>query len=50
MTPFDYYLWVASKDKYYADKAEKIDALKDALIHEAVYEIKLHTIDNMLKN
>ena len=33
----------------YADKAEIIDALKDN-IREAIGEIQLHTIDNVLKN
>ena len=49
LTPLDYYLWGAVKDKCYADKPETIDALKDN-IHEAIGEIQLHTIDNMLKN
>ena len=49
MTPLDYYLWGAVKDKCYADKAETIDALKDN-INEAIGEIQLHTIDNVLKN
>ena len=49
MTPLDYYLWGAVKDKCYADKPETIDALKDN-IREAISEIQLHTIDNMLKN
>ena len=35
------------KDKYYADKPETIDALKDN-IREAIGEIQLHTIDNVL--
>ena len=48
-TPLDYYLWGAVKDKCYAEKPETIDALKDN-IHEAIGEIQLHTIDNMLKN
>ena len=38
----DYYLWGP-------DKPETIGALKDN-IREAVGEIQLHTIDNMLKN
>ena len=42
MTPLDYYLWSA-------DKPETIDALKDN-IREAIGEIQLHTIDNVLKN
>ena len=29
LTPLDYYLWSAVKDKCYADKSEKISALKD---------------------
>ena len=49
LTPLDYYLWGAGKDKCYADKPATIDALKDN-IHEAIGEIQLHTIDNVLKN
>ena len=41
--------WGAVKDKCYADKPETIDALKDN-IREAIDEIQLHTIDNVLKN
>ena len=37
------------KDKCYADQTETIDALKDN-IREAIAEIKLHSIDNVLKN
>ena len=44
----DYYLWCAVEDKSYADKLETIDALKDN-IREAIGEIQLHTIDNVLK-
>ena len=29
LTPFDHYMWGAVKGKYYADKPETIDALKD---------------------
>ena len=47
LIPLDYYLWGAIKDKCYADKPEKIDALKDN-IREAIGEIELHTIDNVL--
>ena len=47
LTPLDY--WGAVKDKCYANKPENIDALKDN-IREAIGEIKLHTIDNVLKN
>ena len=42
-------LFVGCKDKYYADKSETIDALKDN-ISEAIGEIQLHTIDNVFKN
>ena len=49
LTPLDYYLWGAVKDKCYADKPEPIDVLKDN-IREAIGEIQLHKIDNVLKN
>ena len=49
MTPLDSYLWVAARDKCYADKPEAIDALKDN-IRETIGEIQLHTSDNVLKN
>ena len=49
MTPLDYYLCCAGKDNCYADKPETIDALKNN-IREAIDEIQLHTIDNVLKN
>ena len=49
MTPLDYYLWGAVKDKCYADKPKTIEALKDN-IREAIGEMQLHTIDNVLKN
>ena len=48
LTPLDYHLWGALKDKCYADKSKTIDALKDN-IREAVCDIQLHTID-VLKN
>ena len=47
LTPLEYYLWGAVKDKCYADKPETIDALKEH-IREAIGEIQLHTIDNVL--
>ena len=51
MTPLDYYLWGAVKDKCYADNPEIIDALKDnTRIREAFGEIQLHTNANVLKN
>ena len=49
LTPLDCYLWGAVKDKCYADKPETIDALK-ANSREAIGEIQLHIIDNVLKN
>ena len=49
LTPLDYYLWSAVKDKCFADRAETIDTLKDN-IREVIDAIKLHTIDNVLKN
>ena len=45
----DYYLWGAIKNKCYTDKPETIDALKDNIC-EAIGEIQLHTINNVLKN
>ena len=47
--PLDYYLWSAVKDKCCANKPETIDTLEDN-IREAIGEIQLHTVDNMLKN
>ena len=49
MTLSYYYLWGAVREKCYADKPETIDALKDN-VREAIDEIQLHTIDNVLKN
>ena len=49
LTPLNYYLWGSVKDKCYADKLQTIDALKNN-IREAIGEIQLHTIDNVLKN
>ena len=50
ITPLDNYLgWGGVKDKCYADQPETTDALKDN-IPEAIGEIQLHTIDNVLKN
>ena len=47
LTLLGYYIW--DKDKCYADKPQTIDALKDN-IGDAIGEIQLHTIDNVLKN
>ena len=41
--------WAFIYGQYYADKPETIDALKDN-IRKTIGEIKLHTIDNVLKN
>ena len=49
LTPLDYYLWGAVKDKCYADKLGEIGVLKDN-IREAIGEIQLHTVDNVVKN
>ena len=49
LTPLDYYLSNAVKDRCYTDKPETIDALKDN-IREAIGEMQLHTIDNVHKN
>ena len=49
LTPLEYYLWRAAKDKCYADKPETIDALKDN-IRETIGEIQLQTNDNVFKN
>ena len=49
LTPLDYYLLSAVKVKCYADKPETIDTLKDNIL-EAIGEIQLHAIDNVLKN
>ena len=45
----NYYLWGALKYKCYADKPELIDAIKGS-IHDAIGEIQLHTIDDVVKN
>ena len=49
LTPLDYYLWDAVKDKCYIDKPKTIEALMDN-IREAIGEIQLLIIDNVLKN
>ena len=49
LPPLVYYLCGAVKYKCYTDKPQTIDALKDN-IREAIEEIQLHTIDNVLKN
>ena len=49
LTPLDYYLCGAVRDKCYADNPDTIDALKHN-IREAIDKIQLHTIDNVLQN
>ena len=49
LTPLGYYLLDAVKDKCYVHKPETLDSLKDN-IREAIAEIQLHTIDNVLRN
>ena len=49
LTPLDYYLLGAVKYKCYADNPETIDALKGNIC-EAIGEIQLQTIDNVIKN
>ena len=44
LTPLDYYLSSAVKDKCYSDKPEAIDALKDN-IHEVIGEIEVDLLD-----
>ncbi len=49
LSPLDYFLWGAVKDKCYANYPETIDALKHE-IEVAIYEIGAQTIENVLKN
>ena len=49
LTLLDCYLWGTVNDRCYVDNPETIDALKDN-VREAIGEIQLHTIDNVLKN
>jgi len=46
LTPLDYFLWGAVKDKCYANHPETIDDLK----HEIENAIEGHTIENVFKN
>ena len=48
LIPLRYYLWGVVKNKWYADKPETIDAVKDN-IRETICVTQLHTIDNVLK-
>ena len=49
MTPLDYFLWGAIKDKGYANHPETIEALKHE-IEVAIHRIEAQTIENVLKN
>ncbi len=49
LSPLDYFLWGAVKDKCYANHPETIDALKHE-IEVAIHEIGAQTIENVLKN
>lgn len=49
LTPLDYYLWGAVKDKCYANNPESIDVLKNE-IRVAIADIRAETIKNVLKN
>ena len=49
LTPLDCYLRSAVKNNSYTEKPQTIDALKDN-IREAIGEIQLHTINNVLRN
>ena len=49
LTPLDNYLWDAFRGKCYVDNPETIYVLTHN-IREAIGEIQLHTIDNVLKN
>ena len=48
MTPLDYFLRGAIKDKYYANHPETIEALKHE-IEIAIHGIEAQTIENVLK-
>ena len=45
LTPLNYYLWGAVKDKCFAEKPDTIGVLKDN-----IGKIQMHTTDNVLKN
>ena len=49
MTPLDYFLWGAVKNKCYANHPDTIEALKNE-IEVAIYGIDIQTIENVLKN
>lgn len=49
LTPLDYFLWGAVKDKCYADAPATIEALKHN-IREEIGKIQPHTIEKVLEN
>ena len=49
LTPLDYYVRGAAKDKCYACKPATIDSLNNNMC-EAIGNIQLHTIDNVFKS
>ena len=49
LTPLDYFLWGAVKDKCYANHPETIEATKHE-IEVAIHGIEAQTIENVLKN
>ena len=49
LTPLNYFLWGAVKDKCYANHPETIEALKHE-IEVAIHGIEAQTIENVLKN
>ena len=49
MTPLDYFLWGAVKDKCYANHPETFEALKHE-IEVAIHGIDAQTIENVMKN
>ena len=46
LTPLDYFLWEAVKDKYYANHLETIEAMKHE-IEVAIHRIEAQTIENV---
>ena len=49
LTPLDYFLWRAVKDKCYANHPETVEVLKHE-IEVAIHGIEAQTIENVLKN
>ena len=49
LTPLDYFLWRAVKDKCYVNHLETTEALKHE-IEVAIHGIEAQTIENVLKN